>query len=163
MTQFQLRDLFALILLVGVALVWLFPSQNGIPARALLDAKTASEDFPNFNFNISRRPDEELIRIFELEQWAKISELVGSPYSSNRGMDITIEPPWLNSPVSFNWESDRDDPQGGRYVKWNADWNKIEEQNILTQRKMIIRVTLTVLAGMFLLWLYIPRKSKISN
>lgn len=167
MTQFRIRDLLTLVLISGVLLVWLSRSNDGVPASALLQAKKASASLPPANLFAGLPPltDDELIEALGLNDWAEVEafRLTESPFSVYRGKEIPVDAPWLDTPVSFYWEMDPDDPKQAINVIWNADWEAIEQRNISTKRTSTIRVVFTGIAVIFLGWLYWPSKRKIAQ
>jgi len=161
MIQFRLRDLFAILIVVGLVLVWAIQPGNGISASALLAARKISETLAAPLSTIDSRPttDEELVKTLGLEEWTETPEWIGSPYSFNRGMTLKVDVPWLDSSVSYYWESNTDVQNRTFRVVWNADWDSIEKRQKLTQRQIAIRTVVTGIMGICLVWLYVPRKN----
>ena len=167
MIQFRLRDLFAFVLVAGIVVAWMFSATNGISATKLLEAKKISMAAPRPSSTIDSRPivDEQLIEILGLSEWIESPDwmgMTGSPMYFDRGMPLDVNVSWLDTPVQFHWEW-KEDPNDWRptyHVVWTADWDAIEKRQRLTQIQSTMRVVLTGVGVVFLVWLYIPRKKR---
>ena len=156
MTQFRVRDLLTLTLLAGVAFVWLFETHDGISAHVLLNARNTSKTLNSTISPLGEVPpvsDRELVKTLKLEPWVETPDWVGSPFSYNRGLDMTVDAVWLDTPVNFHWELD---PDHSLHVIWNADWDAIKRQAVLTNRLLTTRSILTAFVVGFILWFYNP-------
>ena len=150
----------ALILLGGVALVWLLEMERGIPASVLLNARDASRTLksPVSSMGLGGIPsisNQQLIEELNLNEWIEYSEWTGSPFSPNRGVEVPIDVDWLDTPVNFHWELD---DRNSLSVIWDADWDKIEKQNILSCRELVLRFIFTSFAVTSVIWMYRPTK-----
>jgi len=162
MPQFRIRDLLTLILIAGICLVWFIPTERGIPASKLLNAKKISDALITTLSPFDPLPpftDQELVETLNLKEWIEVQNWNGSPVTPYRGMEIEIDTPWLDTPVSFYWELS-EDSTGSIRVVWNADWDAIQKQNMMTYRTTLVRSVLTVIAVAFLALLYKPKRRR---
>ncbi len=166
--QFRIRDILAVLLLSSLVLLWATEwSANNITAKDLLNAKQLSKTVLRPISSIDSRPatDEELARFLGLREWTEFPEWTGSPFSFSRGMDLSISPAWLDTEITYYWETKLTPTasEGTFSVNWNANWQAVEDRATYEKYLRNFQYALTVAMTITAVWLLFGKHRKVQS